>query len=406
MQKLLPRAAKQVPVYRAWWNEHKGIANDRLENWPILEKESIRRAPESFVEEGLDLSKFLCEQTSGSTGTPLKLWWSRETTHKWYALFEARWRLWNGVSRKSRWAILGGQLIVPVSQTKPPFWVSNMAFQQLYLSSYHLKPEWIGYYLDAIEQHRAEYLWGYTSALVAIARGAIEANRRLPGIRVVLTNGEPLEQQDRELLQAAFNCPVRETYGLSEIVTAASECTAGTLHSWPEVGVIEVLDENNRPVPPGTVGDLVCTGLLNSDMPLIRYRTGDRAALAPPGTLCSCGRALPIMRCVEGRSDDVLYTTDGRSVGRLDPVLKSDLPIVESQIIQEATNRIRFRYVAAEGFTDLTEKRITEQLQQRLGKVQVVWERMDYIPRSANGKLRTVLCTIPDKERLGVPPLA
>jgi len=60
---------------------------------------------------------------------------------------------------------------------------------------------------------------------------------------------------------------------MAEIVAAASECESGKLHLWPEVGWVEIL-ENNQPVPNGTAGDLVCTGLLNRDMPLIRYRVG------------------------------------------------------------------------------------------------------------------------------------
>ena len=121
---------------------------------------------------------------------------------------------------------------------------------------------------------------------------------------------------------------------MAEIVTAASECNHGRLHLWPEVGVVEVF-ENNEPVISGCPGDLVCTGLLNEDMPLIRYRVGDRGVLQAKPESCSCGRALPILASVEGRIDDVLYTIDGKQVGRLDPVFKDNLPVREAQIIQE-----------------------------------------------------------------------
>ena len=92
--------------------------------------------------------------------------------------------------------------------------------------------------------------------------------------------------------------------------------------------MVEVL-EAGAPVPAGTVGDLVCTGLLNADMPLVRYRVGDRGALAPADEGCRCGRTLPTLATVEGRVDDVLLTPDGRRIGRLDPVFKADLPVRE-----------------------------------------------------------------------------
>ena len=72
-------------------------------------------------------------------------------------------------------------------------------------------------------------------------------------------------------------------------------------------------------VPAGETGDFVCTGLFNDEMPLIRYRLGDRGARAPEAP-CPCGRSLAALASVDGRSDDVLYTRDGRSIGRLDPV--------------------------------------------------------------------------------------
>ena len=108
-------------------------------------------------------------------------------------------------------------------------------------------------------------------------------------------------------------------------------------------------------------------------MPLIRYRIGDRGALATP-TPCECGRQLPALATVEGRIDDVLYTTDGRVIGRLDPVFKGRLPIREAQIVQESLNRVRVRYVPAPDFHSAALESMTARLRDRLGPVQVVSE--------------------------------
>src|SRR5690606_10473655 len=142
----------------------------------------------------------------------------------------------------------------------------------------------------------------------------------LPTLRVAVANAEPLHAHQRELVARAFGCPARESYGQAEAVAAASECPAGTLHTWPEVGVLEVWSEGAgaRPLPAGEAGQLVATGLLNRAMPLVRYAVGDRAALAGDTTPCACGRALPRLLELSGRCDDVLLTPDGRRVGRLD----------------------------------------------------------------------------------------
>ena len=395
---VLHRAATQVPYYREQWARRRA-AGDRagweyLESWPILEKEPLRQHARAFVAEGCDTRRMFHEHTSGTSGKSLDLWWSRATVREWYALFEARNRAWHGVSLGDRWAILGGQLVAPVAQRRPPFWVWNAALNQLYMSSYHLAPDLVPFYLDAIRDNRVAYLWGYTSALYALAREALRLGRRDLKMRVALTNAEPVFDYQREAIEAAFQCPVRETYGMAEIVAAASECPRGRLHIWPEVGWVEAL-EDDRPAAYGAAGDLVCTGLLNADQPLIRYRLGDRGALEDPAVTCGCGRTLPLLRSVEGRVDDVVLTRDGRRIGRLDPVFKAALPVVEAQIVQESLDQLRVRFVPAPDYTEADGRSIVERIHDRVGgDMRVVLEPTDAIPRSANGKFRAVVRNI------------
>ena len=235
---------------------------------------------------------------------------------------------------------------------------------------------------------------GYTSSLHALALGALASGRR-PSLEVILTNAEPLLSHQRETIREAFGCPVRETYGMSEAVAAASECALGSLHLWPEVGALEVPDGSAA----SPAGELIATGLLNADQPLIRYRVGDRVDLSDGAARCGCGRGLPTMRGIEGRADDVLFTPDGRRVGRLDPVFKSALPIREAQIIQETLRRVRIRYVPTPSFSPEDGRSLVQRLRDRMGDVEVVLEAVDRIPRSANGKFRPVVCALPDDER-------
>jgi phenylacetate-CoA ligase len=190
---------------------------------------------------------------------------------------------------------------------------------------------------------------------------------------------------------------VRETYGNSEAVSAGAECAAGKLHLWPELGAVEVMD-GDQPAADGTAGDLVFTAVSNPAMPLIRYRIGDRGRLSM-ATTCSCGRTLPILESIDGRKDDVLFTTDGRQIGRLDPVFKANLPIAEAQIIQETLSRVRVRYVPGEGWNDSAGKTIIERLRERMGPVEVVLEPVPEVPRGRGGKFQAVICRVPPEER-------
>ncbi len=402
---LLRRAADRVPFYRRRWEARRSRGDrspvDRLESWPILTKDELREDPRAFLADDVDPRRLYLEQTSGTTGKPLRLWRSRQTVRAWFALFEARARRWNGVSRKDRWAMLGGQLVVPVGRRRPPFWVWNAALRQLYLSSYHLCAETVSDYLEAMRRHGVVSLLGYASSMTTLAQASLDSGTSAPRLRVAISNAESLSGLQRDRIASAFSCPVRDTYGMAEIVGGGSECEAGSLHLWPEAGVLEVLeDASDAPARTGQVGRLVFTGLLNGEMPLVRYEIGDRGA--PPETEepCACGRTLPRLSAVEGRSDDVLVTPEGRRIGRLDPVFKADLRIREAQIIQDDLARVRVLLVAAPGYGPEDEHRVRQRLRERLGDaIAVSIEAVDAIPRGPGGKFRAVV------SRIGRPEL-
>ncbi len=392
--RLLHRAATQVPYYRDVWMQRRR-AGDRaswelLANWNVLEKEAVRRNPQAFLADDVDPRRLVKDHTSGTSGTSLNLWFPRDVVRQWYALFEARWRHWYGVSLEDRWAIVGGQLVTPVSHTRAPYWVWNAPMRQLYMSSYHIAPSTARDYARALERHGVRYMLGYPSAMHALAQAMLEAGITTPRLEVVLANAEPVLPYQRQSIERAFGCTLRESYGMAETVAAASECKHGVMHLWPETGVHEVLD-GHAAAPVGGVGDLVATGLLNSAMPLIRYRVGDRVSLAAPEQSCLCHRTLPVMTSIDGRADDVLVAPDGRQVGRLDPVFKAALPIREAQIIQETIETILVRVVPAEGYTERDGISIIERIRDRMGPVTVTIETCDAIARGRNGKFRAVI---------------
>lgn len=395
---VLHRAATRVPFYREQWATRRQNGDksswEYLENWRILEKQDLRNRKTEFVADDCNRSKMFHDNTSGTTGTSLDIWLTRDTVKQAYALFEARCRYWYGVSRNDRWAIIGGQLVTPYKQKKPPFWVWNAGLNQLYMSAYHLKPELTKYYLAALVKYRIKYIFGYSAAIYYLAQEALKTNYRDIKLHVAITNAEPLYEYQRTAIETAFNCPVRETYGMAEIAATASECKQGRLHIWQDMGIIEIAPGSKEK---NGSGDLICTGLINADMPLIKYRVGDYGRLSEDR--CLCGRTLPLLDGIDGRTDEVLYNIEGRYCTHIHLVMGGNLPIFEAQIIQKSLANVIVRYIPAKGFNVATLETITERIHSRMGNVDVDFEEVSEIPRTSRGKFRAVICDLPPKER-------
>ena len=404
LAEVLHRAATRVPFYKYQWDRRRRMGDrssrELLENWPILDKDAVRENPRLFVADDCDPRHMFHDQTSGTTGKPLETWRSRETVAALYALVKARTTRWHDIPMDARWGRLGGQLVIPVKNRRPPFWVWNRAMLQLYMSSYHLAPDLVPYYLDAMAEYRVEYLAGYPSSLVALAHEVLRLKRRDLKMRGVTTNAEPLTDDQRATISEAFQCRVIQTYGMTEMVASASECPDGRMHQWPEIGHAEVLVEG-RPAAPGETGELVCTSLLNPDMPFIRYRVGDRGSMPADGTSCSCGRRLPLLGRIDGRTTDMLLTKDGRQVFWLNPVFYG-LPVRQSQIVQETLARLTVRIAPGLGFSTATARTVEQRLRSRMGEAEIGLEIVEEIERTANGKLQAVVCRIPSAEREAV----
>lgn len=389
---ILNQAATKVPYYKEKWSyrrRHGDYASwEELKNWPVLKKEEVRKYSKKFLLESCKPNQMFEEHTSGSSGFPLKLWFTKNSLRYFYAIYEARVRRWHGLSRFDKWAIFGGQLVCSVRQQNPPFWVWNQASHQLYLSSYHINIENVQAYLDAIASHDVKYILTYPSAIASLAEMAVNQKLTGPKLGVVISNAEPLFSYQRDLIKRIFDCETVNTYGMSELTAAASECFCGSMHLWPEAGFVEIFsDDEDNTLSPGQIGRVVCTGLVNEKMPLIHYEVGDRGSLSD--AMCDCGRGLPILEKIEGRIDDVLITEDGKRIGRLDPVFKADIPIKEAQIIQEEIDSFRIKYVPYPEFNH--QKLLIDRLKERLGDVSVQLEEVENIPKGPNGKFKSVI---------------
>lgn len=353
-------------------------------------KRDLRARPLDFLVPRFP-EKVVVDRTSGTSGTPLEITYDREAVREWFSLTEARLKRWHGVSRADRWAMFGGQVVVPVGRSAPPFWVHNRPMRQLYVSTHHLSRTNAPAIAAALRRFRPRYLLGYPSSMALFARFALEEDLQLPKVDVVLSNAEVLTGRDREVLEAAFSAPVRNSYGMAEALAGASECEHGTMHLWPEVGIVEVVAADGTVSADGGVeGPLALTGLLNRAMPLLRYEIGDVGS-PPTSSSCPCGRTLPVLGEIKGRSSDFIVTPDGRHVFWMNPVF-TGLPVVEAQFVQEDRGRVEVVLVAQERWGERHEAMLVQRCRARLGDdIEIKVRFVESIQRDPSGKFRPVV---------------
>jgi phenylacetate-coenzyme A ligase PaaK-like adenylate-forming protein len=363
---------------------------DDLARLPLLPKHRVRSAPQLFCPGGEPGWQARAYHTSGSTGTPITVYHSRSDLRRWYALVDARYESSVGVTYALPRATFSGRRIDTDPDSLGPYHRYNAAERQIYYSPYHLRSETVATYAEALWTHRPDWMTGYAGAIHEFARLALEQGVPCPRLRAVITSAEPVPPRLREDVFRAFGCQVNEEYGLIEGVCHVLECPAGSLHSSPDAGIVEIVDEQGRPCAPGEVGEIVSTGLVHESHLLIRYRTGDLGSWAAGA--CECGRATPVLEGVEGRVEDVVMAPDGRRVGRLTSVAR-DLPgVMAMQFVHDRPDSLIARVVYDGALPPDLRDEIARRLAERVGSSMTVdVEQVDRLERTLRGKVRGVV---------------
>lgn len=377
LRSMLKYARTHVPYYR-----RLGCSPDNLHEWPILDKQVLASRSDEFLSDEFPHKDLMTLKTSGTTGTPLQVRITK-AYHQMEMAFRWRHRSWGGVPFLSRAAYVSGHAVTPASQSRGPFWRVDVVEKRLLCSSYHLSPANLPQYIDALRRYSPDFVHGYPSSLYVLAQYMLEHDVHEIRPRAVFTASETLLDFQRAAIQKAFGTKAFNWYGNTEMTCNIIECEAGGLHYRTDYGVLELLDD----------GAMVCTGLNNLAMPLIRYRVGD-VAVGRNGS-CPCGRGFPLVERVEGRIEDYVVTPDGRRIGRLDHLFKDAQHIREAQLEQNHVDELIVRIVRAEGFSQEVERVITAEARQRLGDAMRI--RFDYVTeihRTASGKFRFIKSTL------------
>ena len=170
----------------------------------------------------------------------------------------------------------------------------------------------------------------------------------------------------------------------------AMECQEGRMHIVPEVGIWEIVGEDGTPCPPGEVGEIVATGLLNDAMPLIRYRLGDWASWAEDQS-CLCGNQQPIITDLQGRVDDYLITADGRKIGRLSTAMKRSPTIHSAQIVQDRPGHAILLVRPGDGYRRDDALAVRDDILEKIGVFDIKILDVSDIPKTPAGKTKLVI---------------
>ena len=395
LRALLSEAGRAVPYYRNLFARLafdpalvRGVAD--LARLPFLDKATIRAHTEALKHpQAAGLARF---NTGGSSGEPLVFFIGRERVSHDVA---AKWRAtrWWGVDIGDPEIVVWGSPIELGAQDRVRQWRDALMRTEL-LPAFAMSESMLDGFIDRIRRRRPRMLFGYPSALSHIARHARQRGVRMDdlGIRVAFVTSERLYDEQRVAIQQVFGCPVANGYGGRDAGFIAHQCPEGGMHITAEDIVVELVDGEGRPVPAGQPGEIVVTHLATSEFPFIRYRTGDVAML--DDQLCRCGRGLPMLKEIQGRTTDFVVATDGTVLHGLALIyILRDMAGVQGfKVIQDDLQHTTVLLVTDTQFPVDGEQRIVDGFRRRLGpSVQVQVQRVDQIPAEKSGKFRYIV---------------
>lgn len=390
--------AAQVPYWRDLFArlhfDPQGVNGVRdLQALPLLDKTTIRSHTDAMKHpQARGLARF---NTGGSSGEPLVFYIGNERVSHDVA---AKWRAtrWWGVDIGDPEVVVWGSPIELGTQDRIRMLRDKLLRTEL-LPAFEMSEARLDAFVAAIRKRRPKMLFGYPSALTHIARHAEKRGQRMDdlGIEAAFVTSERLYDDQRATISRLFGCKVANGYGGRDAGFIAHECPSGGMHLTAEDIVVEIVDREGQLLPPGQAGEIVVTHLATQDFPFIRYRTGDVAVLDEQR--CACGRGLPLLKEIQGRTTDFVVAADGTVMHGLALIyILRDLPgLRQFKIVQETALRTRVLLVADAGFPATAAVDIVHKVKARLGAaVEVLVEHVDSIPPEKSGKYRYVVSRV------------
>lgn len=395
LRAFLMRIGREVPFYQRRFAEAgfdpAAVESVRdLQALPFLTKADIRANEQGLKNPGEQ--RLIRYNTGGSSGEPLVFYMGMDRVSHDVA---AKWRAtrWWDVDIGDPEMVIWGSPIEVGAQDRLRRWRDHSLRSEL-LPAFEMSESKLDGFVSAIRRRRPRMLFGYPSALALIANHAAKRGVALDdlGIKVAFVTSERLYDHQRDLIGRAYGCPVANGYGGRDAGFIAHECPQGGLHLSAEHIVVELLRPDGTLAPVGEPGEIVVTHMATSAFPFVRYRTGDIAV--QDDRVCACGRGLPMLREIQGRSTDFVVAANGTVMHGLALIyVLRDLPGIDSfKIVQHSLQRTAVLIVAGPGFDPNTPAQVVQAFRRRLGdEVQIDVELVDKIPPERSGKFRYVV---------------
>lgn len=396
MSKLIERAYRTVPYYKNLMGDAGLKPSDintknSLASLPALRKSDVIAHSTSLLSSDSAVNSLRESKTSGTTGTALNFYTTDEAIAFQWAVW---WR------HRSRFGFIPGEWhvnftvrpVVPTNQSNPPFWRIDLARKQVIVSAAHLTSSKVPHIVKYLNRKKIKYFTGSPSQIAQFCSVIEEDGLRLTSKpEVVFTGAENIQELQRKVIESVTGAVITDQYGFSEGAANASRCEYGNYHEDWEFGYLECGDGIKN--SDGTVtGKILATGFSNMIFPFIRYEVGDTATWAPDDYKCPCGRESKVIFEICGRNDDYIITPEGNKVMRFGFLFKETTGIYEAQVVQREVGSIVIRYVPSESFKEKDLEHVRSLAKEWVSpKLQVTFEKMETIPRSASGKFRPVI---------------
>lgn len=389
---------------------HRGLTQRPLQELPVLTKAALMEHFDEIVTDraihlqevkdflagmyapALFLGRYRVMTTSGSAGEPGVFLFDRSEGEAVAATF-ARFLSWADVTPASKMAV--------VASTIPRHMSSNLAFvmndqplPKLQLSA----NEPVAQLNQQLNAWQPEGLAAYPSILRVLAEEQRQGRLSISP-RFLFCASETLTDETRRRLADTWQVQPFNIYAATECGVMAAECPSHQgLHLFEDMVILEIVDPNNQPVPPGTYGArALLTTLFRRIQPLIRYELSDSICRSTQ-EVCACGRPFPLLKGIQGRSADLLsFSTPSGESALVNPhVFSQFLDSVSAREWQIVQLREGLRILLSEGQGEQHDEALLQALQQALASqglnVPHIWiERVTAIPRNESGKVIPII---------------
>lgn len=402
LEVLLEHVRHNVPGYRGALAEaglatHQPLTAEAWRRLPILTRRRLQDAGDALVATTLPTGHgaIATSKTSGSTGEPVVVHRSGLNQIVWEALLlrDHAWhrRDLSGTLCALRYGLPEGQEIGADNWGGPTagLFDTGPAYAMNIDTDIRQQAEWL-------RRRDPHYLLNYPSNMAALCDAL--PPRALPRLREIRTIAETLGDELRNRIATHFGVPVSDAYSSNEIGFIASQCPrSGLYHIHADTVLVEVLDDAGRPCAPGEIGRVIATPLHSFAQPLLRYELRDHAEVGPP---CPCGRGLPTLRRILGRTRNLVRLPDG---SRHWPLVgfagyRDIAPIRQYQLVQQSLTQIDVRLVVDAPLTDAQQAALRALVCRSLRHdFDVRFACFDgRLPPATGGKFEEFVCAIPD----------